>query len=172
MIIQRHREANYSRSHSSLVEEPRLEPRHQDLIPFDHNDPSYPLFFKCFMFILGTKSSCCFGILEFMVLARYQPCPTTQPSQTCVGSRETPTEMVSEKQPLHVCIGVYVHVYVRATMCVHVEPRVGHQEPLSIALCGVALRQGFSMNTQLSILARQANWPESSHDSPFSVIGC
>lgn len=109
---------------------------------------------------------------EFMVLARYQPLSTTQPSQICVESRETPTETVSEKQSPHVCIGVCVHVYVTATMCVHIEPTVGHREPLSIALCGVALRQSFSMNTQLSILARQTDWPEGSHDPPISVIEC
>lgn len=99
------------------------------------------------------------------------PCPRLSPHRH-VWETEKHPQMVSEKQPLHVCIGVYVHVYVRATMCVHVEPRVGHREPLSIALCGVALRQSSSMNRQLSILARQADWPESSHDSPISVIGC
>lgn len=107
------------------------------------------------MFILGTKSSCCLGILEFMVLARYQPLSITQSSQICGGSRETPTEMVSEKQPLYVCICVYMRVYVSATVGVHVEPRVGHRESLSTALCGIALRQCFSMIRQLSILARQ-----------------
>lgn len=127
-----------------------------------------------FMFILGTKSSRCLGILEFMVLARYQPLSITQSSQICGGSRETPTEMVSEKQPLYVCMCACVHVrvYVSATVGVHVEPRVGHRESLSAALCGIALRQGFSMNRQLSILARQADRPESSQDPPISVIGC
>lgn len=65
-------------------------------------------------------------------------CPSLSPHRY-VGEAEKHSQRWSVKNNLCMCVCVYVRVYVSATMCVHVEPRVGHRESLSITLCCAAL---------------------------------